>query len=51
MKQIENRNDINILVNNFYSKIRKDDLLGPIFNAHIPDDKWKEHLDKLTDFW
>lgn len=51
MKQINNRNDIHILVNNFYGKIRQDDLLGPIFNAHIPHDKWMEHLDKLTDFW
>jgi hemoglobin len=51
MKQIENRKDISILVNSFYSKIRKDELLGPIFNNHIPDEKWSEHLSKLTDFW
>jgi len=51
MKQIENRKDISILVNSFYSKIRKDELLGPIFNNHIPDEKWPEHLSKLTDFW
>lgn len=51
MRQIDNRNDINILVNSFYSKVRVDELLGPIFNAHISDDKWPEHLDKLTDFW
>lgn len=51
MRQIGNRSDINILVNSFYSKVRVDELLGPIFNAHISDDKWPEHLDKLTDFW
>lgn len=51
MRQIDNRSDINILVNSFYSKVRVDELLGPIFNAHISDDKWPEHLDKLTDFW
>src|SRR5690606_7070364 len=51
MRQIDNRSDINILVNSFYSKVRVDQLLGPIFNAHISDDKWPEHLDKLTDFW
>ncbi len=51
MKTIEDRQDINILVNAFYTKIRKDDLLGPIFNSHIPDEKWPEHLSKLTDFW
>lgn len=51
MKTIENRQDINILVNTFYAKIRKDDLLGPIFNNHIPEERWPEHLSKLTDFW
>ncbi len=51
MKQIENRSDIHFLVNSFYAKIRKDTLLGPIFNANIPDEKWTEHLNKLTDFW
>ena len=51
MKEIESRSDINNLVNNFYGKIRKDDLLGPIFNGHIPEDKWPAHLSKLTDFW
>ncbi|QTV05033.1 group III truncated hemoglobin [Faecalibacter bovis] len=51
MRQIDNRSDINILVNSFYSKVKVDELLGPIFNAHISDDKWPEHLDKLTDFW
>lgn len=51
MKTIEDRQDVSILVNAFYAKIRKDDLLGPIFNSHIPKEKWSEHLDKLTDFW
>ncbi|QNM86447.1 group III truncated hemoglobin [Polaribacter pectinis] len=51
MKEIETREDISLLVNIFYSKIRKDDLLGPIFNSHIPEERWPEHLEKLTDFW
>ena len=51
MKKIETREDINLLVNTFYAKIRKDELLGNIFNSHIPNEKWPEHLDKLTDFW
>ena len=51
MKQINDRMDLVILINSFYSKTRKDDLLGPIFNSHIPADKWTEHLAKLTDFW
>ena len=51
MKTIETREDVSLLVHTFYAKIREDDLLGPIFNAHIPESSWPEHLDKLTDFW
>ncbi|MDX1349770.1 MAG: group III truncated hemoglobin [Putridiphycobacter sp.] len=51
MKAIETRADIYKLVDQFYMRIRKDDLLGPIFNKHIPEDSWPSHLQKLTDFW
>ncbi|MGB0886712.1 MAG: group III truncated hemoglobin [Vicingaceae bacterium] len=51
MKEIENRADVEKLVNTFYAKVRLDHLLGPIFNSHIPDEKWPEHLSNLTDFW
>ena len=51
MKLIENRKDIELLVNTFYAKIRKDNMLGDIFNNHIAEDKWPEHLSKLTGFW
>lgn len=50
-KTIENREDISRLVHSFYGKIRKDDILGPIFNGHIVEDEWPIHLSKLTDFW
>lgn len=51
MKTIENREDIAFLVDTFYDKIREDALLGPIFNSHIAEHQWPEHLSKLTDFW
>lgn len=51
MKAIENRSDINKLVLAFYATIRKDELLGPIFNKQIAPDHWPAHLEKLTDFW
>lgn len=51
MKNIENRADVSLLVHSFYAKIRKDELLGPIFNSHIADEAWPAHLNKLTDFW
>lgn len=37
------------LVHTFYARVRRDPLIGPIFNAHVAD--WPEHLDKLCAFW
>jgi hemoglobin len=48
-KQIENREDLSLLVNTFYTKIRADTEIGFYFNNMITD--WAEHLEKLTDFW
>ncbi len=49
IKEIEAREDVSLLVRTFYSKVRKNDLLGPIFNGIITD--WETHLELLTDFW
>jgi hemoglobin len=38
-----------MLVTTFYAKIKRDDVLGPIFRAQIHD--WKAHILHLTDFW
>ena len=51
MKALGSRLDLRVLVESFYSKIRKDEILGPIFNKHIAEDEWPPHLAKLTDFW
>ena len=51
LNDIQNREDVNTLVNTFYASIRKDDFLGPIFNKMIPEENWESHLIKLTDFW
>ena len=51
MKEIENREDVSKLVHAFYDKIRVDEELGPIFNAHLSAEQWPPHLEKLTDFW
>lgn len=42
--------DVKLLVNRFYDKIKTDELLGPIFNERIQD-RWPEHLDKMYRFW
>ncbi|WP_281612600.1 group III truncated hemoglobin [Flammeovirga sp. SubArs3] len=51
MPEIQNREDVNKIVLTFYNRIRKDAVLGPIFNTAIQEEKWPEHLEKLTDFW
>ena len=41
--------EIVTLVHRFYGRIRADEQLGPVFNAHIDD--WDEHLDTMVKFW
>jgi len=49
LKEIESRDDVSVLVTDFYGKVRKDETIGPIFNSII--ENWEAHLEKLTDFW
>lgn len=49
-KDITSINDIKVLVDTFYAKIRIDGLLGGIFNGIIRD-RWPEHLEKMYRFW
>lgn len=44
------KEDINLLVDRFYEKVREDRLLAPIFRSRIKDD-WNKHLDKMYRFW
>ncbi|TPJ81208.1 group III truncated hemoglobin [Mesorhizobium sp. B2-6-2] len=44
------RASIGKLVREFYSRVRKDGRLGPIFAGEIVGD-WEPHLEKMTDFW
>jgi hemoglobin len=37
------------LVGTFYARVRRDPLIGPVFNGAISD--WPEHLEKLQAFW
>lgn len=47
---ISSREDIVNMVDSFYSRIREDGLLGPIFERVIQD-RWPEHLEKMYRFW
>lgn len=43
--------DISNLVHTFYTKVRKDDFLAPVFNEIIKEDEWEHHLGIMCDFW
>jgi len=49
------KENIEIMVMNFYRKVLKDDTVGPFFIAKLGDDMknehWKPHLTLLVDFW
>lgn len=47
---IQHHDQIVQLVDTFYGKVRKDELLGGIFNGIIGD-RWPEHLEKMHRFW
>ena len=49
-KEISTMEDVRLLVDTFYGKIREDALLSPIFNGIIRD-RWPEHLEKMYRFW
>ncbi|HEY9169383.1 MAG TPA: group III truncated hemoglobin [Lutibacter sp.] len=50
-RAIENREDIYLLVKDFYVKLMNDDLLHHFFSAFSDPDLLEEHLQILVDFW
>jgi hemoglobin len=49
MTDIEDINSIRLFVDEFYEKVRNDELIGPVFLEKIED--WQHHLEKLYAFW
>jgi hemoglobin len=49
-KDIENRIDIELLVNEFYAKVKKDEVIGYIF-TDVAKVNWEKHLPRMYDFW
>lgn len=47
---ITNREDIILLVNTFYNKIKKDEIIGYFFNDVAKVD-WNRHLPVMYNFW
>ncbi|MCO5259403.1 MAG: group III truncated hemoglobin [Crocinitomicaceae bacterium] len=49
-KEITHIEDIQLLVDDFYKRIREDNLLRQIFDDVIQN-RWPEHLAKMYTFW
>lgn len=49
------KENLNLLVVRFYTKVVKDDLIGPIFRDVLGSDlkspTWQTHIQLITDFW
>ena len=42
---------IRAVVDQFYADVRKDPLIGPVFNRIIAPEAWPHHLELIADFW
>lgn len=49
-KDILTLDDVKLLVDSFYERVRNDALLGPLFEERIQD-RWPAHLAKMYTFW
>lgn len=49
-KDIENIEDIKLLVNSFYEKVKADKTIGYIFND-VAKVNWEKHLPVMYNFW
>ncbi|MBO9566734.1 MAG: group III truncated hemoglobin [Niastella sp.] len=50
MKDIESREDIELLVNEFYKKVVPDKLIGHFF-TRVVHFTWEEHIPVMISFW
>ena len=42
---------VRAVVDHFHAQVRRDDIIGPVFNRIIAEAVWPHHLDLITDFW
>lgn len=50
LQDIQTLDDVKLLANSFYEKVRGDETLADIFNERIGN-RWPEHLEKMYRFW
>jgi len=51
MNDIKSKEDIKKFVDIFYSKVKIDPFLGPVFIAILGNSGWNSHLEKMYSFW
>ena len=49
MDDIQNREDIELLVNNFYERVHHEPNLAPVFE--MPEEHWGTHITRVVNFW
>ncbi|WP_254560186.1 group III truncated hemoglobin [Dyadobacter diqingensis] len=49
-REILDLEDVKLLVDSFYDKVREDDKLAPVFEERIQGN-WRPHLQKMYKFW
>lgn len=50
MKELQDKEDIELLIKSFYEKARTDEVIGYFFNE-IVEMHWEEHIPIITSFW
>jgi hemoglobin len=50
MNDILNLDDVKLVVDCFYGKVRQDEQLKDVFN-NVIQDRWPAHLEKMYRFW
>ncbi|HYO20944.1 MAG TPA: group III truncated hemoglobin, partial [Flavisolibacter sp.] len=48
---IKDKKDIEAFVDRFYSKVRNNELLSPVFDSKISNEAWPQHLQRMYAFW
>ena len=49
-KDIEDRKDIELLINSFYDKVKQDAIIGSFF-TEVVQVNWEKHLPVIYNFW
>ncbi len=50
LHDIQTRKDVEMMVQTFYDKVNRDELLSPIF-SQVAAVNWEKHLPVMYDFW